>query len=539
MNSSKIGLVAVFSTLAFGVSAETLELAVGETRTLDSATSYEDGLVVRVAPETHTYAETYLTGANRLVLAGAKLDEYEFLSAGLRCKASSWGPGGTDLVTNVPPMFVSRSADSLVAQFQYYAGDVWPRVRGAKVELSETAEGLVARVVYVRYVNDWISAADGLAGVDFDSTTHECLIPNMATSDDGVAIGIKTLTLRKLKTDPGRLVITAPVDFGTGLEIGENAVVELQGEAACSAPSVLSGAGDLSVGPFSSRVEDVRKEYDGNVLSTWTVLATGLDCTLKDLTGIAEVKRRGSANPAEAFFFENDGEIATCQIQSKQGDYNRCAILEMKQYGDAIVAQLAACYYGWGAASVVGVDFRSFAEMETKPYGDIDPAWAASSSNPNDDGVGALTLLFDGKRVEALVRFDDITSYSGSVVLKPGSVLLADSVHSVPDLILDGGAVRGSGTVSARTLTLSSDSSLTLAEGAAVAFADSSALPWSAGAKLVVDGSFVDGASVRFGTSADALTRSQRSAISLFGMMPRISDEGWLLKQTGLILIFR
>lgn len=538
MNLKMFGVGVAIASFSLIVSAETLELAVGETRTIDSAASYAEGLSVSVAPETHLH-EAYLTGSNTLVLPGAKLVDYEFHSAGLRCKASSWGPGGTDLVTNVAPMFVTRTADSLVAQFQYYAGDVWPRIRGAKVEMTETAEGLAARVVYVRYVNDWISVADGLAGVDFDSTTHEVLTPNLATSDDMVAIGIKTLTLRKLKTETGRLVFTKPVDFGTGLVIGDNAIVELQGEAACSPITALAGAGDLVVGPYTTRVEDVKKPYSGNVLSTWTVLASGLDATLAELTGIEEVTRRASGNPAQVYFFENDGLMATCQVQSIQGDYNRCAFVELKQDGDAIVARLAECYYGWGAARTLGVDFRSFATLETKPYGVIDPAWAASLGNSNDDSIGGLSLVFGNKHVEARIRFDDVSSLTGTVTLKTGTVLLADALHAVPDLVFDGGALKVSGTARAGTLALASDSSLSLAEGATVAFADSAAETWVAGSKLSVLGDFVEGASIRFGTSADALTRNQRGVIDVSGRQAKLSEEGWLMKQGGLILIFR
>lgn len=537
MNLRMIGAGVAISAFAFGVSAETLELSAGETRTIESAATYAEGLSVAVAAETHDYKDTYLKGDRTLVLADARLADYEFHAAGLRCKAS-WG-GGTDIVTNVAPMFVTRTADSLVAQFQYYAGDVWPRVRCAKVELTETAQGLAARVVYVRYVDDWISVADGLAGVDFDATDHAVNTPNTATNDDAPGIGVKTLTLRKVKTEPARLVFTKTAEFGTGLTVGAGVTVELRDEASCSAPTVLAGEGELVVGPYSAHVEDVKKPYSGNVLPTWTVLATGLDCSLCDLTGVADVTRRGSGNPAEAFYFENDGLVATCQVQSKQGDYNRCAFMELKQDGDSIVARLASCYYGWGAASVVGVDFRSFAELETKPCGDIDPAWAASSGNPNDDGVGALTLVFADRRVEALVRFDGISSFAGSLALKSGATLLVDSSHSAPNLVLDGGAVRSSGEASAGTLALSSDSSLSLADGASVSFADSSSLSWSADARLTVGGAFADGASIRFGTSSDALTRAQRAGIDLFGYPSKLSDDGWLLKQAGLVIIFR
>lgn len=537
MNLKKIGAGVVISTLSFGVSAETLELAIGETRTIDSAASYAEGLSVSVAPETHIH-EAYLTGSNTLVLPGAKLADYEFYSAGLRCKASSWGPGGTDLVTNVAPMFVTRTADSLVAQFQYYAGDVWPRVRGAKVEMTETAEGLVARIAYVRYVNDWISVADGLAGVDFDSTTHGVLTPNLATSDDGVAIGIKTLTLRKLKTAPGRLVFTEPVDFGTGLVVGDNAIVELQGEAVRSPLAALSGAGDLVLGSFDEHIEpEVTAVCPVRVMDTATVLATGPDYRLADLTGLRAVMRSADGPEGTVCFFENDGEKATCQIQSVKGDYNRCAFLELTQVGSSIVGRITAAYYGFGSAPV-GTDFRI---APSTSYGVQDLAWAVNANNANAEGIVSMTLVFSNVTIGAKVALPALEDFSGSVTVKEGVTLEAGTDKPLPTggLTLEGGRLLVESSVACGPLTLAADSTLSLAEEASVAFADSSAMTWLEEAKLTVGGAFADNDSLRFGTSSAALTKAQREAFDIRGRTAKLSDAGWLARMSGLILVFR
>ncbi|OYV04300.1 MAG: hypothetical protein CFE26_17640, partial [Verrucomicrobiales bacterium VVV1] len=79
------------------------------------------------------------------------------------------------------------------------------------------------------------------------------------------------------------------------------------------------------------------------------------------------------------------------------------------------------------------------------------------------------------------------------------------------------------------TLDVTAAATLNLGVGGVLQFADSSAISWSGGT-LAITGSFVPGASLRFGTTSSGLTPTQLALISAAGFGPLILDSnGYLI----------
>jgi hypothetical protein len=90
---------------------------------------------------------------------------------------------------------------------------------------------------------------------------------------------------------------------------------------------------------------------------------------------------------------------------------------------------------------------------------------------------------------------------------------------------LDAGAFTdATGTLDVTTAT----STIRLGTGAALSFADSSAIDWTGGT-LNLTGTFVSGSSLRFGTSANALTPTQLAKITAAGFTSfALNSNGYL-----------
>jgi autotransporter-associated beta strand protein len=100
----------------------------------------------------------------------------------------------------------------------------------------------------------------------------------------------------------------------------------------------------------------------------------------------------------------------------------------------------------------------------------------------------------------------------GTLVLGAGNVLPDASPVTIGNGTLDAATF----TDSAGTLDVTSGAKINLGAGAALAFADSSAVDWTGGS-LEITGTFVSGSSLRFGTTAGGLTDDQLLLISATG----------------------
>lgn len=120
----------------------------------------------------------------------------------------------------------------------------------------------------------------------------------------------------------------------------------------------------------------------------------------------------------------------------------------------------------------------------------------------------------------AVLRLGGANTYTGATTVQRGRLVLAAS-NVLPDSspLNLGNATLDAGTFSdvAGTLDPTGPATIHLGNGAALAFADSSAVNWSGGS-LSITGAFVSGLSLRFGNGPGGLTPGQLAAITVSGV---------------------
>jgi fibronectin-binding autotransporter adhesin len=123
-----------------------------------------------------------------------------------------------------------------------------------------------------------------------------------------------------------------------------------------------------------------------------------------------------------------------------------------------------------------------------------------------------------------------INTYTGATTISGGTLAMgANNAFAVTNFALNGGtfAVGTFTNTTVGTLALTANSTITLGSGGTFAFANSSALNWGSNT-LSITGTFVDGASIRFGTSSGGLTSAQLALISINGGAAGIDASGFL-----------
>jgi autotransporter-associated beta strand protein len=121
------------------------------------------------------------------------------------------------------------------------------------------------------------------------------------------------------------------------------------------------------------------------------------------------------------------------------------------------------------------------------------------------------------------------TSITGGTLIFGANNILPDTTNvSIGAATLDA----DTRTDTAGTLNVTATATIRLGTGAALAFADSSALTWAG--TLSLTGTFVSGSSLRFGSSATALTATQLDKISAPGITSfSLNASGYLIGNTA------
>ncbi len=173
---------------------------------------------------------------------------------------------------------------------------------------------------------------------------------------------------------------------------------------------------------------------------------------------------------------------------------------------------------------------------------DADATLAVNRSNTLTQGTNPLNAPITGDGGFAQVGTGNTVltlanSYLGPTTLNAGTLSLGAS-DVLPDTsaVLIGTATldAGSFTETAGTLDITGAATIQLGSGAAIAFADSSAVDW-AGGTLQIAGTFVSGSSLRFGTTSSGLTPAQLALISADGFANFALDSSGYLTADAVI----
>ena len=163
--------------------------------------------------------------------------------------------------------------------------------------------------------------------------------------------------------------------------------------------------------------------------------------------------------------------------------------------------------------------------------------WRANCLNAELRKRGAGTVRLNGVCPEG-------TAYGRSVRLYDGTWLLGASGVTEASFQIEGGTLAAAEGTSndVGSLTVAAAGAITVAEGAVLSFADSSAVTWTAGAgeRVVVTADLTKN-SVRFGTDANGLTDSQQRVLrNAAGKRVTLDENGWLRDGNfGAVMILR
>lgn len=150
------------------------------------------------------------------------------------------------------------------------------------------------------------------------------------------------------------------------------------------------------------------------------------------------------------------------------------------------------------------------------------------------DGATGMTLAKTGAGTQTL---SGANAYTGDTVIGAGTLALGEN-----DVLPDGSAVTlGAATLDASaytdtvgTLEVTDAATINLGSGGAMAFAPSSAKTWSG--TLTLTGDFVEGASLRFGTTSGGLTPDQMSRITFDGHPMILNKDGYVVISRGMVI---
>jgi autotransporter-associated beta strand protein len=141
------------------------------------------------------------------------------------------------------------------------------------------------------------------------------------------------------------------------------------------------------------------------------------------------------------------------------------------------------------------------------------------------NGNGGLT-----KTTTGILTVSGINTWTGPTTISAGALALGANQALPATAVSIGSATLDATTFTDTlgTLDVTATSVINLGSGAALSFADSSAIDWTGGT-LAITGTFVSGSSLRFGTTASGLTATQLGRISGGGFTSFSLDSGGFL----------
>lgn len=396
---------------------------------------------------------------------------------------------------------------SFTAQFQYgqhFTG--FDLARGALVEFSQSGADIVAKVLKVGQVSDSDPATRGTdryLGTDMQGKTPQWTFAEdkyIVTGAGGTGIGVRTVAYRAKKINR----------------------VTLSGTKTWTGRTFVDGASVNMTGSYFANNSEVTVRNGG-------ILDLAADGTFKKFRYISYRVSEGSFLRCRGnFAIDNgdklvvDGGTVVYVDNSKNAYFNDVTLLN--------------------GGTVIGGDGIGIAYQESS-------TWHMIGDSPISVGVPIrLTYYYEGTMFT--VNADTDLTFTGSVkskstfeglpLRKRGAAKVTFGVGAdIPKspVLLEAGTLAFLSNSSVKSLALTGTGTIEVAAGATLAIGDSSSRSWSGTG--ILEFFEADRKSIRFGASASALTAAQLSRIRLNGSSAKLDANGYLVRDAGLVLLFR
>lgn len=372
-----------------------------------------------------------------------------------------------------------------------------------------------------------------------NAASSSCVFQDTGGSLTLIKTGTASLTLAYASTHSGGLT-----NSGSGNIVPQNNAAFGSGSVVMNGGTIYAASADYTIGnTLALNGANLRVGGGNNRTLTWSgpITATGNSGLIAD-GGTTGVTISGSLDISGATFSSNSGGIAhtisgvitgtggtvtvTAGTLNLNGSNTFSGSFRSSQgilvIGNALAMQNATLDMNSADAGTLNLNNLSatlgaLTGSRNLALGNGTVSIGNNSSNTTYSGVmsGNGSLVKTGNGTLTLAGANN---YAGTTTVNAGTLALGANNALPATAVVLGNATLDAATFTdtAGTLNVTNTATINLGTGAALAFANSSSASWSGGT-LNITGTFVSGASIRFGTSAAGLTSTQLGLITVNG----------------------
>jgi len=482
------------------------------------------GILIKYAPVLTT---TYTTIAVNKTLAS-----YTNASGYLSGASITASPAATT------PYFFTNDGTTATVQFQVYNGG---HTKVVKAEFKQVGANIQAKVLYSKHCDPTANNV----GTDYDTIGLDnnydliniTLYPSAPTgrvvlSGNNTYMGGTILNSGEMEittaaslpalggivVNGGHLLFNAP-----GITDGASAAGGLNNSLSVSAGGVVTLANQFNAGHSRPII------LDGGVLyCSYGSLGDGINyvcnLTLKNGARVTGNTLRTGYNSTPTYRIQgNSPSFIESGIMAVNGNGNANWYLEVDNVTSDATTDLTI------SGNIV--NFPGFSPMNTYKR---NPGTLSLSGN-NAGYTGPVYIEAGYLRLDSMNALTAVNA----VIITNGVLVSTTFSNSVGNVSLSSGAITmGTNMLIAGTATLANNTTVNLNTGS-LAFADSSAITWTAGKTLNLVGT-LGRKSLRFGTTSSGLTSTQLQMITLNGKVTRfiLDENGYLVELRGTVIQF-